>query len=469
MTFLPAKAVNTMRQTLNHDHERFSTMLTQSEKQARTSNLILVPTATAACLLLICGTASLAQDEHRYTPPPMQPIDWRAEEKGILENHLQLTTDADFYKAGEQYFSPDMKWVIFQAVPLPTQGEEPEPFYTMYVAPVEYNDAGRITGLGNAIQVSPKGSANTCGFFHPTAPGNIIFGSTIQSPSQTDAPGFQRQSSKYKWMFPPEMEVVAGFVPQIATGNRSASNQERVALTPVTQNDKYDAECAYSPDGRFIVYGSVLPDERGVDLFIYDSKTHKSNVVVSAPGYDGGPFFNPDGNRICYRSDRDGSNLLQVMVAELKFAEDGSIVGIEKEHQLTNNLNVNWGPYWHPDGRHIIYATSEVSHFNYELFIVDADPGNIEGSDGPSRYGTNHRRVTHANGFDGLPVFSPDGKYLMWASQRVDDPATKGRTQIWLADFIMPLDPDRSEFINYDPSKHSTSSSGGALHESDSK
>ena len=46
-------------------------------------------------------------------------------------------------------------------------------------------------------------------------------------------------------------------------------------------------------------------------------------------------------------------------------------------------------------------------------------------------------RITSREGFDGLPVFSPDGKKMMWTS--------KGRTaddtsQLFIADFV--LDPD---------------------------
>ena len=53
--------------------------------------------------------------------------------------------------------------------------------------------------------------------------------------------------------------------------------------------------------------------------------------------------------RIVYRSDRRGNDLLQLYVADLASSmKQGSIVGIEKEYQLTDNEHVNWGPFWHP-------------------------------------------------------------------------------------------------------------------------
>jgi Tol biopolymer transport system component len=124
-------------------------------------------------------------------------------------------------------------------------------------------------------------------------------------------------------------------------------------------------------------------------------------------------------------------------VAELAFDEDGNVTGVEREYQLTNNGHVNWAPYWHPDGRHLVYATSEMGHRNYEVFIVDADSGKLESSPGPVRYGTNQRRVTFAKGADVLPIFSPDGEWLTWTGQRGEAETS----QLWAARFIMPLDP----------------------------
>ena len=90
------------------------------------------------------------------------------------------------------------------------------------------------------------------------------------------------------------------------------------------------------------------------------------------------------------------------------------------ERALTQNEFVNWGPYWHPDGTHIIYATSKHGHANYELYLMNVDTGAEE-------------RITYHEGFDGLPVFSPDGKRLMWTSSgRTAD----RKSQLFIADFI---------------------------------
>jgi Tol biopolymer transport system component len=198
----------------------------------------------------------------------------------------------------------------------------------------------------------------------------------------------------------------------------------------VTDTENYLAEGSWSPDGRHVLYCSLATGSG--DIYITDLQTGVSRLIVGDNGYDGGPFFSPDGKRIVYRSDRRGNDLLQLYVAELKFDAQGSIIGITKEYQLTDNEHVNWGPFWHPNNRFLIYATSEISHRNYELFVCDADGGEDNGT---TRYGLRRRRITHTHGFDGLPAFNADGTVLMWTSKR-----KTGTSQLWTAPFHYDLD-----------------------------
>jgi Tol biopolymer transport system component len=222
-------------------------------------------------------------------------------------------------------------------------------------------------------------------------------------------------------MFPPQMRIVKT---RIDEADGTAGSLE------VVEGDgtSYVAECSISPDGEYLLYCSLASGQG--DIFLKNLSSGKIIPLVTAPGYDGGPFFSPDGERICYRSDRHGNNLLQLFVADLERGEDGEFIGIGREYQLTDNAHVNWCPFWHPNGEHIVYATSEMGHRNYEVYIVDA----MEDDDVmPThvRYGTAKRRVTEADGADVLPVFDPTGTMMMWTGQR--DP--KGTSQLWIAPF----------------------------------
>jgi hypothetical protein len=359
-----------------------------------------------------------------------QAPEWQAGEAGILQHQVQLTTAAQFAKAGESYFSPDGSMVIFQAVPVPPAGQEADPFYGMYVARIVRDPQGRVSGLSGTRCISPAGSANTCGWFHPREPGVVIFATTIGPPTDKEPPGFESLSGRYRWMFPPEMRIVRTRL--------SAGGAPGPLETLAGDGTSYRAEGSLSADGRHLLYCS-LESGRG-DLFVKDLHGGTVTRVVGSPAYDGGPFFSPDGRRICFRADRREPHYLQLYVGELALTETGAVAGLEREHLLTDGHVVNWCPFWHPGGRHLIYASSEVGHHNYEVFVIDADPGDLPGSDGTIRYGTRKRRVTHAEGADVLPAFSPDGRTMIWTSQRGE-----GRSsQLWAAEFEMDLDGPRA-------------------------
>jgi len=353
--------------------------------------------------------------------------DWVEAERGLLENHVQLTSEARFRKAGESYFSPDGKQIVFQAIERHDDPEVEEDFYQMYVGDLVYA-SGRVTGIDDIVRLSPPGSSNTCGWFHPTEPGVVIFGSTVVPPANPDKTGYQRDTSRYSWQFPQEMDIVSC---RIAEGDGTAATLERLVSDP----NAYLAECVISADGRYLVYceHQVEQGKSGGDLLIRELATGRTVSAAVGRGYDGGPFFSPDGRRLCYRSDRRGDDLLQIFVSELAFDRSGNLLGVEREFQLTDNVHVNWAPFWHPEGRHLVYATSEIGHENYEVFLIDADRG---GEGRPAKYGTRRRRVTHAAKFDGLPVFDASGTRMMWTSQRGADQSS----QVWIADFVMPLD-----------------------------
>jgi hypothetical protein len=367
------------------------------------------------------------------------PLDWRSAEAGTLGNAVQVTFPDRFVRAGESYFdhATPPKWVVFQAIPVPPAGGAPDANYSMYVARLERDASGRVTGIGEPRLVSAPGSANTCGWFDPVTPGRVIFGSTLMPPGAGDAPGYSRDRQRYSWQFPPEMEVVAVTVDP-ATGVAAGEAK------PLFARPGYDAECSFSPCGRFLLYTHVDPANNDPNLWVYDTKTTRHYPLVTAKGYDGGPFWSPDGKSICYRSDRKGNNVLQLFVAELAFGDEGDKevpIGVTREVQLTFEVAgkeereqaVSWCPFYHPSGAFVVYATSEVGHQNYEVFAIDARPETPASE-------RKKRRVTTATGFDGLPVFSADGKLMMWTSQRGPklDREARPSSQLWIADWLAP-------------------------------
>ncbi|MEM9066191.1 MAG: M28 family peptidase [Planctomycetota bacterium] len=371
-----------------------------------------------------------------------------ASEDGLLVDPVQLTDSSQFSRAGESYFSPDGDWIIFQAVPV-AEETGGQPVYGMYVAPLERDAYGTVTGMGEATRLSEPGAATTCGWFHPTLPGVVLYGSTIVTPERESDAGYSRGTSRYTWDFPTEMEIVSQTISRIVERDVNDPSMRSMLLSrpdvdtpvPLWEREGYDAEGSWSPDGRFVLHTQVNPETKDADIFVRDLAGGVTYPLVTEAGYDGGPFFSPDGTWICYRSDRKGDNLLQLFVAELDFDRRGVPTGIKREVRLTDNGHVNWAPFFHPTRPTLVYATSQVSHMNYEVFSIPFDP---TGRD------TTPHRVTFADGFDGLPVFSPDGTEMMWTGQR-GEPNQAGRrlSQLYLAkiggDF--PLDDARGSLL----------------------
>jgi Tol biopolymer transport system component len=119
--------------------------------------------------------------------------------------------------------------------------------------------------------------------------------------------------------------------------------------------------------------------------------------LTNVAGYDGGPFFSPDGKRIVWRRFDERGVIADVWTMNL----DGT-----DPRQITDFGSMSWAPYIHPSGRYIIFSSNKLGFENFELFLVD-----IDGAREPMR-------VTYSDGFDGLPVPSPDGARLAWTSNR---------------------------------------------------
>ncbi len=344
-------------------------------------------------LTLLVLSAALGQ---RPAAGPVQTAEDAASEARHLTNVRQVTYG--FNKAGEGYFRPDGKAIIFQAVPnvppsifhSPTDNETD---YQIYTADLAENAVPKRVSTG-------KGAC-TCAFYAPDGK-SILFASSHldPTPSGPKGPAYSR-TERYKWEFPVGMDLFKA--------DLDGSHLVRLTDTP-----GYDAEGSYSPDGSKIIFTSFR--DGNAEIYIMDADGKNPKRITSKPGYDGGPFFSPDGKKIIYRSDRKDNDLLQVFINN----PEGTA-----ERALTSNEFVNWGPSFLPDSRHIVYATSRHGHQNYEIYLMDTETGREE-------------RITYHDGFDGLPIVSPDGKTLMWTSSgRTADK----KSQLFIADFSTGTPP----------------------------
>lgn len=321
-------------------------------------------------------------------------------EAQYLSNLRQVTSG--MVKAGEGYFSPDGGEIIYQAVPMGF------PFYQIYKQPLKE---------GEPVMISTGRGRTTCSYFSPDGKG-LLFASSHLDPnvSETEQAALEQEEEdrksgkrrRYQWDFDPHMDIFA-------------ADLDGKNLRRLTDARGYDAEGAYSPDGKQIAFCS----DRDGDPDIYLMNADGSDVrqLTDEPGYDGGPFISPDGRWVVFRSDRKKEGFLQIYA-----------IGIDGKNEvaLTDNEGVNWAPYWHPSAPYIIWAGADHSNPkarpNYDLWLM-----HYEEKDGQLTSGRIWRITNHLAA-DVLPVFSPDGKRLMWTSNRGEDHTS----QLWIADFQVP-------------------------------
>ncbi len=334
-----------------------------------------------------------------WQPAAQDESEWQAQESRWLKNVRQITVEdqerGGFARAGEAYFSPDARTAIFQAV----RGDNP--FYQIYTIGLA-GGAPRLISTGRG--------RTTCAYFHPSGK-KVIFASShldphVDATEETErkriadeAAEPSKRRRRYEWVFDEHMDIFE-------------AGPDGSQLKRLTSAAGYDAEGSYSPDGKQIVFCSTRDGDP--DLYIMNADGSGVRQLTNAPSYDGGPFFSPDGKRVIFRSDRKEKDLLQIYVIN----SDGS-----GERALTDNRGVNWCPYWHSDGKHIVYAFADYSNPaarpNFDLYLMNVETARVE-------------QITFAPASDVLPVFSPDGKKLMWTSAR--RAGTKD-SQVFVADF----------------------------------
>jgi len=331
-------------------------------------------------LLAILGTATFAS---AGDPNPQEV------ESQYLANVTQLTdTSMGLVKAGEAYFSPDGKSIIFQATPV---GQTDYQIYSMDLT------------TRKPKMVSTGKGACTCAFFHPKAQ-KIMFASSHLDPT-LGQPKPPKDSKGYKWDFNEHMDI---FEADLDGGN----------LHRLTDVPGYDAEGSYSPNGKQIVFTSMRDGDQ--EIYVMDADGKNQRRLTNGKGYDGGPFFSPDGKTILYRGDRRGDDKMNLQLRLVNV--DGS-----NDRAITDNELFNWCPFWYPTGKSLIFTQADHGlrergeRPNYDLYMMTLD-------------GTHLTRITYDPASDVLPVFSADGKRMMWTSKR----GGLAEAQVFVADFKLP-------------------------------
>ncbi|MBL8980283.1 MAG: PD40 domain-containing protein [Gemmatimonadetes bacterium] len=229
---------------------------------------------------------------------------------------------------------------------------------------------------------------------------------------------------------PPAPDKSHGYVWPLGNLEIYTSKLDGSDLRQLTSDGSYNAESTVSPDGKRIIFTST----RDGDIELYTMNVDGSDVrrLTHRVGYDGGAWFSPDGKQIVWRAGypktaadtADYLNLLRNRMVRPSRVEvwvadaDGG-----NPRQVTNLGGANFAPVFTPDGRKIIFSSNfeKPRSGEFDLFLINVD-------------GTGLEKITTHPDFDSFPMFSYDGKRLIWASNRNQKEA--GETNLFIADWV---------------------------------
>ena len=154
---------------------------------------------------------------------------------------------------------------------------------------------------------------------------------------------------------------------------------------------------AWFPSGKKIAYQAA-----GIEVLTlnarYGSKVTKTTRLTEDGSF---PAVSPNGKRVAFGSDRDGDAEIYVMRTDAREGPNNRPV------KLTDNATYDDSqPDWSPDGSRIVYVSYRN---NADIFVMRADGSGKK------------KNLTRSPAREQYPAFSPDGKYIVFTSDRGGD------------------------------------------------
>ena len=197
----------------------------------------------------------------------------------------------------------------------------------------------------------------------------------------------------------------------------------------LTDAPGYDAEATVNWKTKKIVYTSMASGD--LDMWTMKEDGSGKQRITTTMGYDGGAVFSRDGKQLVWRANHPSTpettqrykdllkeNLTTPMKMEIWVTDASG----KNARQITSFGCASFAPTFTPDGKKILFSSNKhnCDGRKFELFMMNTD-------------GTGLEQVTNFGGFTSFPEFSPDGKRLVFASDK--DAKSRYEFNIFVADW----------------------------------
>jgi Tol biopolymer transport system component len=226
----------------------------------------------------------------------------------------------------------------------------------------------------------------------------------------------------------------------------NADGSRRRRLTRSPQND---GDPVWSPDGRRLAFVRVRGGRSDIYLVNADGSGLRrlAHAIAFRPmpgapssGFGANPAWSPDGRKIAFMSNRDGTDDIFVVNADgsgLRNLTRSQGHDRTREWKGREHKRIFWfstdGPMWSPEGQKIVFRSerdrpSESERAacrprcrRGEIYVIDAD-------------GSGLRRLTHNWMSDGAHAWSPDGRKILFLRSGGEGANVQGDVYVMNAD-----------------------------------
>jgi TolB protein len=212
------------------------------------------------------------------------------------------------------------------------------------------------------------------------------------------------------------------------------ADYDGVGATPVTRNGSINLMPMWSPDGRSLAYTSF--SQGYPDLYrAFPFERRQPQTLAAFDGINSSPAFSPDGKSVAMTLSKDGNPEIYILTLA---------TGTFK--RLTRHAGIDTEPTWSPSRRDIAFISDR--NGPPHVFVMDTEGANVRPLTSGGRHtqprwspkgdvlvytmrkgthdiwavnadGSSPRRLTSGPGDNQGPTWAPNGRHLMFQSNRL--------------------------------------------------